>query len=167
MKNLVEIKKHLRSYRVGVVDEKRDLNGEVFTPTDLVNQILDEFPKIEFSDPTRTWIDHCVGNGQFLSEILIRKLESGQSLDEALPTLFGVDIDLKNVEECRERLLCGREDLRPIVEHNILCKDGLTYDYSFGDSPAEQLGIGNATAPKKEKVEIKEVEPDFNNGMWG
>jgi hypothetical protein len=36
-----------------------------------------------------------------------------------------------NVQECRERLLCGREDLRHIVEKNIVCHDALTYDYSF------------------------------------
>jgi hypothetical protein len=39
-----------------------------------------------------------------------------------------------NVELCRERLLCGREDLRHIVEKNIVCADGLRYHYRFDDS---------------------------------
>jgi hypothetical protein len=36
-----------------------------------------------------------------------------------------------NVELCRERLLCGREDLRHIVEQNIVCADALRYHYRF------------------------------------
>jgi len=36
-----------------------------------------------------------------------------------------------NVDLCRERLLCGREDLRHIVEQNIQCKDALKYGYKF------------------------------------
>ena len=36
-----------------------------------------------------------------------------------------------NVTLCRERLLCGRKDLQPVVERNIVCADGLEYDYSF------------------------------------
>jgi hypothetical protein len=39
----------------------------------------------------------------------------------------------------------------------------LTYDYSFGDSPTEQLGIGDATAPKKEKIVIQEVDNNFDD----
>ena len=38
-----------------------------------------------------------------------------------------------NVDLCRERLLCGREDLRHIVEKNIVCADGLAYNYCFGE----------------------------------
>jgi hypothetical protein len=36
-----------------------------------------------------------------------------------------------NVEVCRDRLLCGLEQYRHIVEKNIVCADFLTYDCSF------------------------------------
>jgi hypothetical protein len=39
-----------------------------------------------------------------------------------------------NVDLCRERLLCGREDLRHIVEKNIVCADGLRYHYRFDNT---------------------------------
>ncbi len=133
MITLDEIKNHLRSYRNDVIDEKREANGEVFTPTELVQQILDQFPPSEFQDPTKTWIDHSCGNGQFLSEVLIRKLENGHDFDQALSTIYGVEVCEDNVQECRERLLCGREDLRHIVETNIVCHDALTYNYTFGE----------------------------------
>lgn len=139
MTTLDEIKHHLRSYRDHVIDEKREANGEVFTPTALVQQILDQFLEIEFQDPDRTWIDHCCGNGQFLSEILVRKLENGHDFAQALSTLYGVEVCEENVLECRKRLLCGREDLRHIVERNIVCADALEYNYTFG----EQETFGN------------------------
>ena len=139
MITLNEIKDHLRSYRDHVIDEKREANGEVFSPTELAQQILDQFPDSEFSEADKTWIDHSCGNGQFLSEILIRKLEHGHDFEQALSTIYGVEICETNVVECRDRLLCGREDLRHIVEKNIVCHDALTYDYSFG----EQVTFGN------------------------
>jgi hypothetical protein len=135
---LSETKQRLRSYRDHVIDEKRESNGEVFTPTELVQQILDHYPVTEFRDNTKTWIDHSCGNGQFLSEILIRKLENGSSFEQALQTIYGVDICEENIAECRERLLCGREDLRHIIEKNIVCADALRYHYRFdGTDPYE------------------------------
>ena len=95
--------------------------GEVFTPTPLVQEILDTLDQSLFSDPTKTFIDPSgCGDGQFLGEVLIRKLENGIDFETALSTIYGVDMMQDNVELCRERLLCGREDLRHIVEKNII-----------------------------------------------
>lgn len=123
-----------RSYMSGIERDRLRVKatGEVFTPTELVQTILDNLPKESFTDPTKTFLDNSCGDGQFLGEILIRKLEAGQDFETALRTIFGVDIMPDNVALCRERLLCGREDLRHIVEQNIVCHDALTYDYSFG-----------------------------------
>ena len=105
--------------------------GEVFTPTPLVQEMLDQLPQELFSDPTKTFLDNSCGDGQFLGEVLIRKMENGATFEQALSTVYGVDLMEDNVEECRKRLLCGREDLRYIVERNIVCHDATTYDYSF------------------------------------
>lgn len=106
--------------------------GEVFTPTRLVQTVLDGLPQSLFADPDKTFLDNSCGDGQFLSEVLIRKVENGSTFEQALSTIFGVELMQDNVNLCRERLLCGREDLRWIVEQNIVCHDALTYDYSFG-----------------------------------
>ena len=110
--------------------------GEVFTPTPLVQEILDELPQALFVDPTKTFIDPACGDGQFLSEVLIRKVENGIDFETALSTIYGVDLMQDNVDLCRERLLCGREDLRHMVEKNIVCADGLDYNYCFGEVEA-------------------------------
>ena len=109
--------------------------GEVFTPTPLVQEILDNLPYEIFTDSTKNALDPSCGDGQFLGEVLIRKLENGIDFETALGTIYGVDLMEDNVALCRERLLCGREDLRHIVEKNIVCADGLRYHYRFDGSP--------------------------------
>ena len=130
-----ELIKHLREreYMSGVERDQARIRAtaEVFTPTPLVQEILDQLPPDLFTDPTKTFIDPSCGDGQFLSEVLIRKLENGHDFEQALSTIYGVDLMPDNVALCRDRLLCGREDLRHIVTTNIVCHDALTYDYSF------------------------------------
>ena len=137
------ILKHLRDreYMTGV--ERDDLRvkatGEVFTPTPLVQEMLDKFEPEMFQDPNKTFLDPSCGDGQFLSEVLIRKLESGIKFEQALSTIYGVDLMPDNVKLCQDRLLCGREDLRHIVVQNIVCHDGLTYHYRFDGTPGHTL----------------------------
>lgn len=138
-------------------------SGEVFTPTALVQEILNQLPQNLFTDPTKTFLDNSCGDGQFLSEVLIKKLENGIDFETALSTIYGVDLMPDNVQLCRDRLLCGREELRHIVERNIVCHDALTYDYSFNGTnytnaelQQQKLGISDITAPKKEKRQKKE-----------
>jgi type I restriction-modification system DNA methylase subunit len=108
--------------------------GEVFTPTPLVEEILDKMDLEVFLDQTKTFLDPSCGDGQFLASVLYRKVQNGIDFKTALGTVYGVDLMQDNVELCRERLLCGREDLRHIVEKNIVCADGLRYHYRFDDS---------------------------------
>jgi type I restriction-modification system DNA methylase subunit len=93
--------------------------------------MLSKLPEDKFVDPSKTFCDPSCGNGQFLSEVLIRKLENGIALEQALATIYGVDIMFDNVEVCRERLLCGVDSLRHIVEKNIVCADALHYNFEF------------------------------------
>lgn len=135
---LTEIYKHLfdREYMSGVDRENTRVkaNGEVFTPTWLVEEILDEMDQEMFTHPDKTFLDPSVGDGQFLASVLYRKLENGVDFETALSTIYGVDLMQDNVELCRDRLLCGQEDLRHIVEQNIVCADGLRYHYRFDGS---------------------------------
>lgn len=115
--------------------------GEVFTPTSLVQEVLDKLPQELFTEPTKTFLDPSCGDGQFIGEVLIRKMENGIDFKTALSTIYGVDLMEDNVELCRERLLCGQEHLRHIVERNIVCHDGLSYDYSFNGTDKNQSDL--------------------------
>ena len=112
---------------------------EVFTRTELVQSFLDDFEKqypIAFSDSSKTFIDNSCGDGQILSEIVIRKMErSNCTLEKALSTTYGVEIMEDNVELCKKRLAGPNptQEILDILDKNIVCADALTYDYSFGE----------------------------------
>ena len=102
--------------------------GEVFTPDSLVNDMLGKLPYQVFKDPSKTFLDNSCGNGQFLVAVMKRKIREGVvSHETALRTIYGVEIDAKNAEDCRVRLLNGStsKKLRAIVNHNIICADAL------------------------------------------
>lgn len=128
-----------RDYMSGVERDKLRIKqtAEIFTPTPLVIEMLDKLEEQDstlFSDPTKTFLDNSCGDGQFLSEIVIRKMErSGSSLEQALSTTYGVEFMLDNVIECRKRLAGPNPtpEILEIVRKNIVHHDALTYDYSF------------------------------------
>lgn len=144
MPSLSDVIAHARNrvYMSGADRDKLRVKstGEVFTPTNLVIKVLDSLPQELFRDPTKTVLDNSCGDGQFLSEVLIRKLENGIDFETALSTIYGVDLMPDNVKLCQDRLLCGREDLRHIVERNIVCANALEYNYTFGEP--ETFGNG-------------------------
>ena len=130
-----------REYMSGVERDKLRIKqtAEVFTPTPLVQEMLDKLEEQDptlFLDPTKTFLDNSCGDGQFLSEVVIRKMErSGCTLEQALSTTYGVEFMGDNVNECRKRL-AGPEPTERILEilnKNIVHHDALTYDYSFGE----------------------------------
>lgn len=128
------------------------ITGEVFTPTATVQRMLQKIQVDQFRDPTKTFLDNSCGDGQFLGEILIRKMENGSTFEQAIQTIYGVDLMQDNVDLCRERLLCGRGDLKHIVEQNIVCADALRYHYRFDGSH-----------PYDDEVKEKEKEEHLNS----
>lgn len=130
-----------REYMSGVERDKLRIKqtAEIFTPTILVQEMLDNLEEVNpmlFSDPTKIFLDNSCGDGQFLSEVVIRKMEkSGCTLEQSLSTIYGVEFMEDNVIECRKRL-AGPDptpEIISIVTKNIVHHDALTYDYSFGE----------------------------------
>jgi len=115
--------------------------GEVFTPTELVNELLDKFLVETWSDKTQTFLDPSCGDGNFLVEVKKRLMKG---LKEVFPNenereahilnnmIFGVDIMPDNVARCRERLGIKVNKIRrkPIGPgyRNIKCANFLTCD---------------------------------------
>lgn len=155
----MEIKKiigHIRDrdYMSGVEREQSrvKVTNEIFTPTTRAIIDIHKLPSILFFDPTKTFQDQCCGDGQFLGEVLIRKVENGIDFESALSSIYGVDLMPDNVKLCQDRLLCGREDLRHIVEQNIVCADALRYHYRFDGSH-----------PYDDETKAKAEEDHLNN----
>ena len=137
---ILEYIKHSREFDFmsGIERDKLRVKetAEVFTPTPLVQEILNNLPQELFEDVSKTFLDPSCGDGQFLSEVVIRKMERSEcSLEEALSTTYGVDIMEDNIKLCKERLSGPNptKEVLDILNKNIVCADALKYDYSFGE----------------------------------
>ena len=129
------------SYMSGIERDKLRIKetAEVFTPSILIinyiNNLEKQRPEL-FYDFQKTFLDNSCGDGQFLSEVVIRKMErSGCTLEQALSTTYGVELMEDNVKLCKERLAGPNptQEILDILDKNIVCADALTYDYSFGE----------------------------------
>ena len=148
-------------------DRVKDL-GEIFTPTPLVLEILEQLPKTVW-DAGKTCLDPTCGNGQFLAAVLIIKMALGHT--DALSTIYGVDLMQDNVDECRQRLIDIAGDTPAnwkIVTHNIRCENGLTYDYSFKTAEEEQLLFDGKLekAKKVKKVKVVDAPKDLPDALF-
>ncbi|MDO4296799.1 MAG: SAM-dependent DNA methyltransferase [bacterium] len=129
-------------------------HGEVFTAEREVKAMCD-LVKQETERIESRFLEPACGNGNFLAEVLRRKLAVVKSRYEkspfdyerysvlAMTSLYGIDILEDNAKECRQRLFeiwnkeytnnaktqaneqC-REAVRFILHKNILCGDALT-----------------------------------------
>jgi hypothetical protein len=78
--------------------------NEVFTPTELVIEIVQQLPIDSFA-PTKTVIDPACGDGQFLIVALgVKMCHFCMSREEALNDIYGVDLMRDNVDLCLRRL---------------------------------------------------------------
>ena len=129
-------------------------HGEVFTAEREVNAMCD-LVKDECDLIDSRFLEPACGNGNFLTEILTRKLAAVKKLYKSNPydyeryavlavtSIYGVEILADNAEECRKRLftlwdkeytaVCKksangetREAVRYILSKNILCGNALT-----------------------------------------
>jgi len=101
--------------------------GEVFTPAALVSAMLDKMPADSWL-PDKTWLEPSCGTGNFLVQILERKLAAGHPPLQALATLYGIDIMEDNVVESRRRLkeIVSIDGADAILLRNIRQADALT-----------------------------------------
>jgi len=135
-------------------------HGEVFTAEREVNAMLD-LVKQETERIDSRFLEPACGDGNFLSEILRRKLgvvksRYGKSPADyekyavlAVTSIYGVELLPDNVSECRDRLFhiwdkeysanCKkeandqcREAVKFILKRNILCGDALTLKANSG-----------------------------------
>jgi ubiquinone/menaquinone biosynthesis C-methylase UbiE len=118
-----EIKKLVdeHGYMSGVnrMSDRVKETGEVFTPTDLVIEILKGLPISMFA-PGKTVLDPACGDGQFLVAVKwLKVIEFNMSQDEALEDIYGVDIMRDNVDLCKERLEGGNIVMGNTLEPNI------------------------------------------------
>ena len=114
--------------------------AEVFTAKREVEAMCNLIPSEIWENIGSTFLEPACGNGNFLAEILERKLNRCENVEQgltALKSIYGIDIQQDNVEESKLRLfdifirhfpkapaITGLE-AAAILDNNIICGDSL------------------------------------------
>ena len=126
--------------------ERHQVTQEDFTPESVVNDMLACLPDDTFTDFSKTILDPSCGIGNFLVEVLRRRLEHCKNQDDAIramKSIYGVELMADNVEDCRQRLydtviggfpkIQNNVDmdyyLRALIRNRIQWCDSLEFDY--------------------------------------
>lgn len=81
--------------------------AEVFTPKHIVKDMCDLVPEEMWVNVETTFLEPACGTGNFLAEILERKFKLCKDWEDglkALNSVYGIDIQVDNVEETKIRL---------------------------------------------------------------
>jgi type I restriction-modification system DNA methylase subunit len=106
--------------------------GEVFTPEFLVEEMLSKLPADFFTSADKTMLDNSCGNGNFLAKILEYRMKNNITQLHALKTIYGIELDPVNANECRTRLSLGSKDVEiwKVLQHNIVCANALDSNHN-------------------------------------
>jgi hypothetical protein len=118
--------------------ERVSEHGEVFTPSHIVLDMIALIPDSVWSDKSHVCLEPTCGNGNFVVEIIKKKISCGLTVEEACNTTFGMDIQADNILECRHRILevCKQYETDSVKFFNLACivvnnffvvKDSLSY----------------------------------------
>jgi len=112
--------------------ERLKATGEYFTPSNIIVDSLEEI--VDKEELSKNFVDRMCGDGNWLVEILILKMQNGMDFESSLKTLWGSDLMQDNIDLCRDRLLCNQTHLRHIVDNQIICGDTFQNPFSETES---------------------------------
>lgn len=127
---------------------RHHITQEDFTPSSVVNELVDKLSPDVFVDFSKKILDTSAGVGNLLIEVLNRRLKNCDTITDvfnAISSIYGVEIMADNVCECRERLynkIVERfpsiindkildYEVKRLLKINIVWYDSLLYDFSF------------------------------------
>jgi hypothetical protein len=94
-----------------------------------------------YSDFSKTFCDPCMGNGNIYLYVLKKRLnycKSSNDVNNALSTLYGVELMSDNVQETKDRIISlltkmeiqfNKEEALKIMDHNLVCSDFFKWDF--------------------------------------
>ena len=141
--------------------------GEVFTPESIVQQMCD-LCEPDISAIDKKVLEPTCGNGNFLVEILRRKLRRINQVDNprfdleviwSLSNIYGVDIQSDNVQEARQRL-------ESVVLDFIAKYQGSTLTRSTIAAILEVTIVVGDTLRDKDTLHFYDFQPNFDTGSF-
>ena len=148
--NDININNYVSSNLLVNQQRKKEL-GEVMTPLELVEQMLDALPVSVWTNPTLRWFEPTCGSGHFMI-CVFRRLKLHFDASHIIQNmLFMVDINPDNVAKCKS--LFGESC-------NAYCSDILTYDGGMfdiivGNVPFQQVSLMGGKSKLYEKITLR------------
>lgn len=111
---------------------------EFFTPYSIIKRMCDKIPDDEWSDPEKTWLEPCMGDGNFVCYIIWNRIKHGIDWETALKTVYGVELMADNVIETHDRVIdlldkmninYDKEIAMEIMDKNLVCADFFNCDF--------------------------------------
>ena len=130
-------------YMIQRSKERVKKTAEVFTPLELVDEMLSKLPKEVWKDPSKTFLDNSAGDGNFIVRVIAWKIKHGSTVKQALETTYAVELMADNVAHMKERIYQliddhdetvhgianARKKFSKIIDHNIVCSDAFKWDF--------------------------------------
>ena len=165
-----EVRKARRkSHTIGPKAHEQNVSGkkgtaEYFTPYEIVKRMADKVPEEDWTDPTKTFLEPCFGNGQFLIYMIYNRLQHGVSLEDTFNTLYGVELMEDNVEECKQRIFnmldamemtYDKDALRDVLDAHLVCSDFFEWNFQeWRKMTLEELKTTSKSPKKKNKKNV-------------
>lgn len=111
--------------------EEKNKFGEVFTPINLINDILDKLPAEVWTDKNLKWFDPCAGIGNFFVIVFYRLMDSlKDEFDDEVSRKKWIIKNMFYMAELNEK---NCEVLRQVFgdDANIFCGDTLKMKFDF------------------------------------
>lgn len=111
---------------------------EFFTPYSIVKRMCDKISEEDWSDPSKTFLEPCMGSGNFILMIIYNRIIHGIDWQTAIETLYGVELMQDNVQECKDRVITLLKEMNiafseqtaiDIMNHNFVCHDFFTWNF--------------------------------------
>ena len=157
--------------------ERHHITQEDFTPDSIVDMMLKKLQKDTFSNFDKTVLDNSCGIGNFLVEILKRRLKKCKTPDDAIramKSIYGVELMADNVEECRQRLYNTilkkfpkiidddilNFNVKAVILNRIVWYDSLKFNYQWDE--IQTYGKQDTNIDFK----VKKTKEDIKYPMW-
>jgi hypothetical protein len=169
-----EIQKKIEEY-LTVRSEEKDKNGEVFTPSVLIDEMLNTLPSDVWKDPKLKWLDPANGTGNFPMKIYEKLLKELPNKSNSYSTVEGkkthiienmlymVELNPRNVKIAKKIFgnnanICCADFLEE--EHKWKKEFGVEmFDVIVGNPPYNKGGIRSKLEKTKEGTQT--IWPNF------